>query len=185
MEPTTENTKTSASSNKILIAIAVLILLIVLVTAGVLLSRTGKQQDDSRIGYASDATVMLDEDSLAKAMEEAMANAEDGYVGLSYANDAYSKDGINFECYIANSESNLYDMFLTIFADENLKDEIFLSGLVPPGSGFENITLERALEEGSHRVYVGITQVADDENGEQVIKNQVFHTMDFHVTPEE
>ena len=67
------------------------------------------------------------------------------------------------------------------YADLELTDQIFLSGLVPPGSGFERITLNRPLDEGDHTVYVSLTQVDIDENGQQVIKNQVMHTMDFHV----
>ena len=39
----------------------------------------------------------------------------------------------------------------------------------------------RPLDEGDHTVYVSLTQVDIDENGQQVIKNQVMHTMDFHV----
>lgn len=72
-------------------------------------------------------------------------------------------------------------MFLTIYADAELTDQIFLSGLVPVGSGFEQITLDRALEPGDHSVNVVVTQVDTDEDGVQVIKNQVAHTMDFHV----
>lgn len=76
-------------------------------------------------------------------------------------------------------------MFLTIYADAEMTEQIFLSGLVPPGSGFENITLDRALEKGDHMVYVVLTQVETNaETGEQVIRNQVAHTMDFHVTEE-
>lgn len=135
------------------------------------------------IGYATDAKVMLDETSLQAAFDEAMKNAAEGNVGLKYQNDAYSKNGTDFKCYIANSESNVYDMFLTIFADQELTDRLFLSGLVPPGSGFENITLEHVLEKGDHTVYVVLTQVdTSEETGEQVIKNQITHTMDLHVT---
>ena len=53
---------------------------------------------------------------------------------------------------------------------------------MPPGSGFESITLDRALEAGDHTVNVVVTQVDTDENGAQVIKNQVAHTMEFHVS---
>ena len=42
-------------------------------------------------------------------------------------------------------------------------------------------TLDRALEPGDHSVNVVVTQVDTDEDGVQVIKNQVAHTMDFHV----
>jgi hypothetical protein len=106
-------------------------------------------------------------------------------VALSYKDNAYSTDGVNFECYIMNSEYNKYDMFLTIYADAEMTDELFLSQLVPPGSGFENITLEHSLDVGDHMVYVAFTQVdRDEETGEESVANQVFYTMDFHVTEE-
>ena len=115
-------------------------------------------------------------------MDEARRNAAGNSVGLRYQNDAYSEDGTTFTCRIINSEVNLYDMFLTIFADAELTDQIFLSGLVPPGSGFESITLDHALDPGDHTVYVAVTQVTnDEETGEQVIRRQVMHTMEFHV----
>ena len=173
--------KPSTSSNKLFIAIVVLIL-VVLAAAGAIIYTLNKKDDGNVIGYASEATVMLDENSLQAAMDEAMENARNGRIGLRYQNDAYSDDGINFDCTIANSASNMYDMFLTIFTDPELSDQIFLSGLVPPGSGFEHITLERALDPGDYPVYVVLTQVTTDENGEQVIQNQVTHTMDFHVS---
>ena len=45
------------------------------------------------------------------------------------------------------------------------------------------IDVEHALDPGDHTVYVALTQVdTDEETGEQVIKHQVMHTMDFHVS---
>ncbi len=152
---------------------------------GAALANRDKPADTNgmQIGYASEASVMLDENSLQAAVDEAMANAADGNVALQYRNNAYSDDGTNFDCRIVNSASNAYDMFLTIFADAELTDRLYLSGLVPPGSGFETLTLEHALDPGDHTVYVVLTQVDLDENGEQVMVHQVSHTMDFHVTP--
>ena len=164
---------------------AVILLLVAIVI--VLLRRGPALTDISdenvpKLGYSADAKVMLDQDSLQAAVSAAMENAQAGNIALLYKNNAYSDDGINFECYIANSAYNAYDMYLTIFADGEMTDQIFLSLLVPPGSGFDNITLEHALDPGDHTVYVGLTQVAvDEETGEQVIQGQVFHTMDFHV----
>lgn len=135
-----------------------------------------------RIGYETDAKVMLDQDALQAAIDEAQENAKNGMVALQYQNEAFSSDGKTFSCYITNAPSNLYDMFLTIYADADLTDQIFLSGLVPPGSGFEEITLEHSLDKGDHTVYVAVTQVATDtETGEQVMRNQVMHTIEFHV----
>jgi hypothetical protein len=85
-----------------------------------------------------------------------------------------------------NSTGNIYDMFLGIYSDIEFTDELFLSQLVPPGSGFENITLEHALDVGDHTVYVVFTQVKDDEEtGEETVANQVVFTMDFHVYDED
>lgn len=172
--------------DKRLIVVIVGLIVVIMVMAFFLLFRqestTIDDGDTPRIGYATEATVMLDQDSLQAAMDAAMENAKDGNVALLYKNNAFSKNGTDFECYIVNSAANKYDMFLTIFADAEMTDQIFLSGLIPPGSGFENITLDRALEPGDHTVAVAVTQVDTDENGNQVIKHQVAHTMEFHVT---
>lgn len=185
MEQSTE-TKKQSGQRWIIILLAALIVLLAVVLV-VVLGR-GKEmvlgdEQTPKIGYATDAKVMLDQASLQAAFDEAVRNAADGYVGLHYQNDAYSENGTDFECRIINSASNKYDMFLNIFADAELTDQLFLSALVPPGSGFEQITLEHALDPGDHTVYVALTQVdTDEETGEQVIKNQVMHTMDFHVS---
>lgn len=177
----------SKSNQRLIIILLIALIALLAIVLAIILGR-GKSENipDGKtplIGYSTEAKVMLDQDSLQAAFDEALKNAEDGYVGLKYQNDAYSTNGTDFECYIANSESNIYDMFLTIYADAELTDQIFLSGLVPPGSGFENITLEHALEPGDHTVYVALTQVdTNEETGEQTIKNQAMHTIEFHVT---
>ncbi len=175
-------TKQTASSNKKVIAVAAIIVAVVIVAAIAAVVWFTRDSDDGKIQYATEATVMLDQDSLQAAMDKAMENAKQGNISLLYKNNAYSEDGTNFSCYIVNSAQNTYDMFITIFADAALEDQLFLSGLVRPGEGFENIELDRALEVGDHTVYVALTQVKENEDGDQVIHNQVVHTMDFHVT---
>lgn len=183
MDAPVETKKSVVSSNKKVIVVAAVIIALVIVAAVAAVLWFTKDSDDGKIDYAAEATVMLEQDALQAAFDEAMQNAADGNVGLRYQNDAYSDNGIDFKCRIINSATNLYDMFLTIYADAELTDQIYLSGLVPPGSGFENISLEHALDSGDHTVYVALTQVdTDEETGEQVIKHQVMHTMDFHVS---
>lgn len=186
MDAPTQSSKTSAPVNRTVLAVAALVLLaIVAIAAFFLLGQKEEEDNGLTIQYASEAKVMLDQDSLNAAMQAAMENDKNNAIGLRYKNNAYSTDGLNFECSITNSEANIYDMFLTIFADVELKDQIFLSGLVPPGSGFDHITLDHALEPGDHRVYVVLTQVDTDlETGKQTLIRQVSHTMDFHVTEE-
>lgn len=173
--------------DKRLIAVIVGLIVVIMVMAFFLLFRKDEiSVNDNgvpRVGYAAEAKVMLDQDTLQAAVDEALKNAENGNVALEYQNEAFSSDGKTFSCYIANAAENLYDMFLTIYADSALTDQIYLSGLVPPGSGFEEITLDHALDAGDHTVYVAVTQVdTDEETGQQVIKNQVMHTIVFHVT---
>ncbi len=182
MSSSTEK-KTSGLSNKVVIgAAAVVVAAVVGVGAFVATREPDSGGATPVIGYSTEAKVMLDEDSLQAAVDEAMENAKNGMVALEYQNDAFSEDGKTFSCYIANASSNLYDMFLAIYADAGYTDQIFLSGLVAPGSGFEEITLDRALDPGDHTVYVAVTQVeTDGETGEQVMKNQVMHTIEFHV----
>lgn len=179
-------TQTGIKSNQkwIVVLLFLLVVLLGVILAVVLLRDDTQQIADNNvplIGYAPEAAVLLDEDSLQAAIDEAIENAKNGMVALQYQNEAFSEDGKTFSCYIANAPSNLYDMFITIFADEGLTDQVYLSGLVPPGSGFESLTLDHALPSGDNIVYVAVTQVDTDENGQQVMKNQVMHTIIFHV----
>ena len=80
-----------------------------------------------------------------------------------------------------NSQFNVYDMFLTIYGDEALTDELFSSGLVAPGRGFDQLKLNHSLPAGTNPVYVVITQVETDEEGTQSIVGQASHTMKFCV----
>lgn len=171
--------------DKRLVAIIIGLVLVIVVMGCVLFLRKDEAAvedgDTPRIGYATEAKVMLDQNSLQAAADEAQKNAREGNVALQYRNDAFSSDGKTFSCRIVNAPANIYDMFVTIYADSALTDQLFLSGLVPPGSGFEEITLDHELEPGDHTVYVAITQVDTGDNGEQTIKNQVMHTIEFHV----
>jgi uncharacterized protein YxeA len=177
----TEPSKPSGSSNKNVLIAAVVVVLVVIIAAAAVVYHM-QQNANTGIGYATEAQVLITQEDLDKAAAEAEANAANGDVALAYQNDAFSEDGTNFECRILNSSGNKFDMFLTIYSDLNLTDELFLSQLIPPGSGFENITLEHPLDAGDHTVYVVLTQVKqDEETGEEVVANQVIHTMDFHV----
>ena len=191
-ETTSEAKKTAApkNNNKLTVAIVALIAVVVVSTAVIVDTMQRNQNVDEpppvstgglSIGYAQDSKVFTDQNALQAAMDEAIRNAEDHRVALRYQNDAFSDDGINFKCYIGNSTGNLYDMFLTICTDPAMTDQVFLSQLVRPGSGFESVTLDRALESGDHTVYVAVTLVDTAADGSQTIKSQVVHTMDFHV----
>lgn len=131
--------------------------------------------EDGRIGYASEGVVATDPETLQDQVDAMLEQAKQPGVALEYKNAAFSEDGQNFECFIGNSANNTYDMFITIYADVQLKDELFLSELLRPGSRFEHITLSRKLEPGEHKAYVVYTQVADEEDKEREVLTQVIH----------
>ena len=130
---------------------------------------------DTSIGLA------LTEDELAAAIDAAQGTTRSGNIALDFQDSAVSEDGQLFSCYILNAGPNVYDMFLTIYGDAELTDELFSSGLVPPGRGFDQIKLNRALDKGTNTVYVVLTQVDTDEEGVQTIVGQTSHTMSFCV----
>lgn len=186
MDEYEEYEEEGTSRRPLLIIIIILLVLAAVggVTAFFLTRNNGGNTEEDRnlaIGYATEAKVFLDEKSLGEAMSEAAKNAREKTIALQYQNDAYSTDGETFTCRLINSENNKYDMFLLIYADPEWTDELLRTGLVPPGSGFEELTLNRALEPGDHTVYVVYTQVETDEDGHQTIRNQTAHTVEFHV----
>ncbi len=158
--------------NKILVAVICVMVAAVGVVGFFLVKNLRK---DTRVGLA------LTQEELDSAMEEAQENARSSSIALRFQDDAHSTDGQLFTCYIMNSQYNAYDMFLTIYADEGLTDEVFSSGLVAPGRGFDQIKLTHALEKGANTVYVVLTQVDTDEEGVQTIVGQTSHTMTFYV----
>ena len=141
---------------------------------------TQETSNGFRIGYQEGLTAVEDPDALQHAVDEMIEKGKET-VGLEYKNQAFSTNGIDFECYIANAQRNEYDMFIAIYGDQELTDELFLSGLMPPGSAFDHLTLNHALEPGANTVYVAFTQITEAD-GEQAIHAQVLVTMIFNVT---
>ncbi len=179
MEDYEEYEEGGSPVNKVLIAVIVLLLLAI--AAGcVYFFFIRKEPEEDGLGFG--VGVALTQEELDAAMEDAARNAAGGAVALKYKNGAYSDDGTNFDCYILNSESNLYDMFFEIYADEELTDKIFASGLIPRGSGYNKLELEQPLEKGDHTVFVLVSTVTTDEDGKEKIAAQITHTMDFHVS---
>lgn len=157
----------------ILPVIAVLLALGIGVGVGVsVMNRPEETIDDGRIPYAQGVVVM---DSLD------VEPAPRGSIALRYKYQARSSDGINFSCKLGNSDANQYDLYFDIYADADLTDQIFLSGLVPPGMALENITLLHPLPVGTTTAYVSFNQVEIDGEGNQSLLSQTLVTVDFIV----
>lgn len=181
-----EEKRPAAANGTVRILIVVLVCLIAVtgVLAMQLMRRPADQPDSGadaslRIGYA-EGTVAMDEASLQSAIDDMYRKTAEGRIALSYKNDAVSHDGQTFACYIRNAPSNTYDEFIGIYADAAYTDQLFLSELIKPGTGFEKLTLDKTLETGKHTVYVVYTQVKE-QDGEQVMVGQTAVTMNFIV----
>ena len=114
-----------------------------------------------KIGYETGA-VALDENSLQKAYNEALEKTKDGYISVSFQNEAHSQDGENYTCRFGNSEQNTRDMYVAIYLDDNYSEEYYLSGLLRPGQMITNFKGSKVLEPGEYETTLVLTQVEDD-----------------------
>lgn len=175
-----EEKKDSKSKVIIVLIIVILVLIGAGVTAIVLLlgqggdsapaqteaATTAAQTEDTKpkgpaIGYEAGA-IALDADSLQKAVDEAFQKTEDGYITLDFFNEAYSTDGENFECRIGNDPSNTSDMYIAIYLDDDVEQQIYLSGLIRPGEGIASFKSDIKFDKGAYDTVLVLTQVMDD-----------------------
>lgn len=157
----------------ILPVLAVLLLVGVGVGVFLYMNRPDDSVDDGRIPFAEGVVIMDDTniDPVAK-----------GRIALRYNYQAHSTDGIHFSCKLGNDKSNQYPLYFDLYADAALTDQIYLSGLLNPGTALEEITLDHALPEGTNTVYVSFNQVDVDEEGNQSLLSQTLVTVDFIVS---
>lgn len=177
----TENEK--KKKNPLLIILLIVIVVVVTAAVIIVLNRQNPEENLSdgnvpKLGYAEGTTVVRDGDALQKAVDDMVEKLSKGNVMLEYDADAYSSDGENFTCYLANATENNYDMYFDMYADSAFTDEIFLSGLVPPGKALNKFKTTRKLDKGDHEVYMAFTTVEDDHT---TARSQILVTMTLHV----
>jgi hypothetical protein len=168
-----------------------MLVLVAVVAAGFVLVITNRSANNAGsvvgdgnsliVGYAHEGVTLVDDpDAFNKTVAAAVERAQQPGIALRFKNEAYSSDGKNFDCYLGNDESNGMDMFIAIYTDNTFEDELYLSELLRPGSAFERITLNRALDPGSHDVIAAFTLVTE-EDGQQAIVKQTFVKLQFNV----
>jgi len=176
----TEEKKDSKQKVIIIVLILVIVLILLAFAAIVLLQNNnqGELQTDSTGSDSSSAIVtsnggndplILDYDGSAVALNADDLNkqieqqkVETGEIALEYQNIAFSENGTNFSCYLANSEKNTEDMFIALYKDASYAERIYLSGLLAPGTVIENFTSEMDFAPGVHEIVAVFTTVADD-----------------------
>lgn len=160
------------SSKKKVIVLLLLLLAIGIGVAVYFFLTREKETADDRIPYEQGVVLLGGEE---------IEPVNNGWIALTYNYKAFSRDGVHFSCLLSNSAANLYDLYFDIYADDVLQDQVFLSGLIPPGYGLNEIELNHALPAGTTKCYVVFNQVDTDEDGNQSIVNQMLVTVDFVV----
>lgn len=172
------------------LVLVLIIIIVVLAAAAVVLvvGKFGEKPEEAvigdaqtpLIGYEEGVTVVDDPDALQKAVDEMYAKAAEGGIPLEYQATATSKDGEKVDCYIANPEHNICDMYFQIFADDAYTDQLYLSGLIPPGKAVREMMLDHRLDAGKRTVNVVFTRV-ETKDGKQTIRDQAIVTMEIDV----
>ncbi len=83
-------------------------------------------------------------------------------IALHFAAGATSSDGENFSCTLGNPHGAANDIYFDIYADREFTEEIYLSGLVAPGTQIESFKSGKKFPKGTTDVYLVITTVDDD-----------------------
>lgn len=132
------------------------------ITSATTIGETENEKKDPLILDYDSSAIALDEESLQKAIDRLQEKVADGYVNLTFRNVAESDDGINFICHLGNDTANKYDMFFNIYKDITLEEQIYLSGLIAPGTAIDSFVSEIKLDPGEYSAIVFFTSVEDD-----------------------
>lgn len=158
------------SSNKIIILLIIIIVL--LIAGGVTFFIMSANRSDNggestptggkEIPLEVNAGV-LSPDTMKEWNESVLAEMEDNQVPIIYAPNATSADGENFLCEIGNPEGAKYYIYLDMYSDTTLSEEVYLSGLLAPGQGITSFKTNRAFPKGETDIVLVISTVQDNK----------------------
>lgn len=165
-----ENVKEEKKSSNKTIIILLIIVILLLLAAGIIavvfiMKKDADLPDQGDNGglIQYEAGIINYEDA-QKEYDEMQKRADEGMVGVHYSNIAKSEDGTHFTCFIENPIRNGYDMYLNIYKDDTMTEQILLTGLIPAGSGIEEFESEIPLEPGDYKSVLVMTLVEDDHS---------------------
>ena len=169
-----ENVKEKNSSKGIIILLIVIIVLILAVGIIGAIFLLGNDDDDdlsanaeTSVSYAFTlpyemGAVAIDEDAFKDQINALHEMTEEGYFTLSFKRVAISADGENFACSIGNDASNRYDMYIDLYEDDSLENQLYISALLRPGSKIDNFKSSKKFAPGDYETVLVLTQVEDD-----------------------
>lgn len=155
------------SSNKKIIIILIIIIVLLLVGGAVFFiwnaksGEGGESTSGNQIPLEVNAGV-LSPDKLKEWNESVLAEIEDNQVPIIFAPTATSVDGENFSCEIGNPAGAKYYIYLDMYSDTSLSEEVYLSGLLAPGQGITGFKTNKSFSTGETDIVLVITTVQDD-----------------------
>lgn len=162
-----ENEKKS-SKNKIVIILLVILVLLLIgggVTAFVLF-RGGNEPSSSGAGLTPDGQIPYEAGGyvgmLTSATLDDLFNQDDNMIPLHFSNTALSDDGETFVCILGNPNGAKYDMYFDIYTDISLNEQIYISGLLAPGTQLEGFKSKKIYPAGQHDAILVLTTVDED-----------------------
>lgn len=169
MEVKMAETETKKSSNKTIVIILIIIIMLLLVGGGaaafVLINNanSGESSDSEAlgaggIGYETNVGMVKPNEDLAEKLKE---GTEDR-IPLHFSTNAISSDGENFKCVLGNPDGARYDIYFDLYADADCTEQLYLSGLIAPGTQLEGFVSKQKIPEGTHDAVLVVTQVEDD-----------------------
>lgn len=169
-----------------IIAASLGVILLAGLVVGVVLENAEDRKPSNTLPYLVDGKLKYDDSAIVfdkdqqQGVSDLYQEVEDGYISLSHKNQAYSADGEDFACYINNNSDNKYDIYVTVYNNQNADEMLYISGLIPPGSGIDHFKSDIKLDLGEYDALLVVTQVEDDH--ETIRGGQLFLALHLNVS---
>lgn len=157
--------ETKSSNKKIIIILVIIIVLLLaggaaffIINANKKPAEQGALTSDGTIPYAANVGMVKPNEDLAEKLKEGVEDR----IPLHFATTATSKDGENFKCVLGNPQGAKYDIYFDLYADEECTEQMYISGLVPPGSQIESFKSNKKFPKGTQDVVLVVTTVEED-----------------------
>lgn len=149
--------------------IIILIAVVILLAAGCVTCIVLNKDDEpaeSTASLTSDGAIPYEQNigivTSGQNLEDAIKEGAEAKFPLHFSTTATSTDGENFKCVLGNSEGARYDIYFDMYADSDFTEQVFLSGLIAPGTQLESFKTNRKFPSGNTEVFLVVTLVDDD-----------------------
>lgn len=155
------------SSNKTVVILLIIVIVLLLAGGVTFFLLNGKKPAETETSGGKQIPLevnagVLNPDKMKEWNESILRDMEDNQIPIAFSPTAISTDGTNFTCEIGNPPGAKYLMYLDMYSDVSLSEEVYLSGLLQPGQGITSFTTTKAFPKGETDIVLVFTTVQDD-----------------------